>query len=302
MDRASCITSLAADLGTLLRLLREAGKKVLSVYREDFRVVLKADDSPLTLADSESHDLLAKSLPEILPVPVLSEEGREIPFSERKSWRVFWSIDPLDGTREFVRRSGDFCISVALVADRIPIFGLIYIPVEDRIYFGGEGFGSYRLAGTKIDERHGKEREAVLSFCDRLDPEGTGAEREPRPWVLLGSASHHSEIPSGLKHALSKKEHFQNLSVGSAIKFCRIAEGQADFYPRYGTTMEWDSAAGQAIVEGVGGGVFDIPTGRPLLYNKPVLENPDFYCFGPRFRRRFPEILEGEERSGLIGG
>ena len=301
MDRASCITSLSADLGTLLRLLREAGKKVLSVYREDFRVVLKSDDSPLTLADSESHDLLAKTLPEILPVPVLSEEGMEIPFPERKSWNVFWSIDPLDGTREFVRRSGDFCISVALVADRVPVFGLIYIPVEDRIYFGGKGFGSYRLAGSKIDETPGKEREAVLSVCDRLKPEGEGAEKERRSWVLLGSASHHSEITPGLRVALSKKEHFQILSVGSAIKFCRVAEGQADFYPRYGTTMEWDTAAGQAIVEGVGGGVVEISTGRPLLYNKPELENPDFYCFGPRFRQRFLEILEGEG-SGPKGG
>ncbi|MCL4485282.1 MAG: 3'(2'),5'-bisphosphate nucleotidase CysQ [Nitrospirae bacterium] len=288
MDRTSCIDSLTADLGTLLRLLREAGKKVLSVYREDFMVVLKPDDSPLTLADSESHDLLVTGLPEILPVPVLSEEGREIPSSERESWRAFWSIDPLDGTREFVRRSGEFCISVALVLGRIPIFGLIYIPVEDRIYFGGEGVGSYRLDGAKFDGILGKGGEEALSSCDRLDParDGWGA----RPWVMLGSVSHHSEIPADLREALSMKETFHLHSVGSAIKFCRVAEGRADFYPRYGTTMEWDTAAGQAIVCGVGGGVVEAGTKRPLLYNKPALENPDFYCFGPRFRSRFPEI------------
>ncbi len=298
MDRASCIDGISANLGLILSLLREAGAAVLSVYREDFKVVLKPDDSPLTLADSESHDLLSKNLPRILPVPVLSEEGLAIPPSERESWRCFWSIDPLDGTREFVRRSGEFCISVALVLDQVPIFGLIDIPVEDRIYFGGEGFGSFRLEGSKVGKISGNGTESVLSLCERLpsSPEGGAASGEP--WILLGSVSHHSEIPSVLRERLSKKEVFQKKSVGSAIKFCRIAEGSADFYPRYGTTMEWDTAAGQAIVCGVGGGVVDSSTKKPLLYNKPDLENPDFFCFGPRFRKRFPEILLHKEDAG----
>lgn len=294
MDRASCIDGISSNLGSLLRLLRDAGEAVLSVYREDFKVVLKPDASPLTLADSESHDLLSKSLPRILPVPVLSEEGREIPPSERASWRAFWSIDPLDGTREFVRRSGEFCVSVALVLDRVPVFGLIDIPVEDRIYFGGEGFGSFRLEGAKVDGIAGKGLETILSACEKLPLTMGGGGPLNAPWTLLGSVSHHSEMPTRLKDALSKKESFRTTSVGSAIKFCRIAEGSADFYPRYGTTMEWDTAAGQAIVCGVGGGVVDAAHKRPLLYNKSDLENPDFFCFGPRFRKRFPEILMDE--------
>ena len=295
MDRASLIDGVSSNLATILRLLRDAGEAVLSVYRKDFKVVLKADASPLTLADSESHDLLSKSLSRILPVPVLSEEGREIPPAERASWKAFWSIDPLDGTREFVRRSGEFCISVALVLDRIPVFGLIDIPVEDQIYFGGEGFGSFRLEGAAVDGISGTMAESVLSVCERLPLAMDGGVPSKEPWVLLGSVSHHTEMPAGLKEALSRKESFRTKSVGSAIKFCRIAEGSADFYPRYGTTMEWDTAAGQAIVCGVGGGVVDVASKRPLLYNKPDLENPDFFCFGPRFRKRFPEIVTREE-------
>ena len=292
VDRTSCIDRVSVHLGQFLSLLHEAGKQVLSVYREDFAVVLKSDDSPLTLADSKSHDLLYANLPAILEVPVLSEEGQMIPLSERVSWRAFWSIDPLDGTREFVRRSDEFCISVGLVLNGFPIFGGIQIPVEDRIYFGGEGFGSFRIEGPQVEGLKDKGLEAVLSCCDRLGPDGTN-DRADRPWVVLGSASHRSEIPEELMSVLAAKEHFMMRSVGSAIKFCRIAEGAADFYPRFGRTMEWDTAAGQAIVAGVGGRVIEIGTRKPLHYNKPVLENPEFYCFGPRFRQRYREFIEG---------
>ncbi len=297
VDKTSCIKHLSDHLGNFVGLLREAGTKVLSVYEEDFKVVLKSDDSPLTLADSESHDLLAGMLPTILPVPVLSEEGRQIPLSERAAWKAFWSIDPLDGTREFVKRSGEFCISVALVLDGVPIFGMIDIPVEDRIYFGGEGFGSYRLQGRRVESLKGRGREEVLSASDKLGADENAAKGKDRPWVLLGSMSHRTVVPDKMMNALEAKETFKRWSVGSAIKFCRIAEGAADFYPRFGRTMEWDTAAGQAIVSGIGGGVVEIKSRKSLRYNKENLENPDFFCYSPRFKKHFPDFFVSSGRD-----
>jgi len=288
MDRAKILDLVSHRLHDLLLLVREAGERVLGVYANDFDVVLKSDLSPLTLADSLSHEILFGSLPGIVPCPVLSEEGTEISYGERSLWECFWSIDPLDGTREFVRKSGDFCVSVGLVLGREPVFGVIYIPVHDQIYFGGKGFGSYRISKGIIDSLEDRDSKSLLLSADRLS---SGGNFSGRPWVLLGSVSHGAEIPPELMRALYEKEDFDSFSIGSAIKFCRIAEGAADFYPRYGTTMEWDTSAGEAIVSGAGGGVVAIETGKPLLYNKRNLENPDFFCFGERFRGRFPEIL-----------
>lgn len=288
MDRVQILELVSDRLRELLLLVREAGERVLAVYANDFDVVLKSDLSPLTLADSLSHEILFGSLPGIVPCPVLSEEGAEIPYSERSSWDVFWSIDPLDGTKEFVRKSGDFCVSVGLVLGQGPIFGAIYIPVRGQIYFGGEGFGSYRIVKETISSMESLSSKELLSSADRLD---SGDSRPERNWVLLGSVSHGSEMPPELVRALFEKEKFDSFSIGSAIKFCRIAEGSADFYPRYGTTMEWDTSAGQAIVCGAGGGVVEIGSKSPLIYNKSALENPDFYCYGNRFKDRFPEIL-----------
>jgi 3'(2'), 5'-bisphosphate nucleotidase len=288
MEKEQVLDLVSQRLRELILLVREAGERVLSVYANEFDVVLKSDLSPLTLADSLSHEILFASLPGIVSCPVLSEEGAEIPYSERSAWPAFWSIDPLDGTKEFVRKSGDFCVSVGLVVGSTPIFGVIYIPVGNQIYFGGKGFGSYRIAKETIDSLENLDSKALLSSAIRLD---TGDRNLRRHWVLLGSVSHGAEMPSELTKTLFEKERFDSYSIGSAIKFCRIAEGFADFYPRYGTTMEWDTSAGQAIVLGAGGAVVAIETGSPLKYNKRDLENPDFYCFGGRFRKRFPEIM-----------
>lgn len=289
MDRLEILDLVSLRLRELLLLVRRAGQGVLSVYAHDFDVVLKSDLSPLTLADSLSHDLLFSALPAIVPCPVLSEEGTAIPYSDRASWEAFWSIDPLDGTKEFVRKSGDFCVCVGLVLRNEPIFGVIYIPVLNQIYFGGEHFGSYRMEGVDIAELERMDPETILASSDRLN---SGDDPSGKRWLLLGSVSHGSDIPRDLLATLFEKAPFDSASIGSAIKFCRIAEGAADLYPRYGTTMEWDTSAGQAIVCGAGGGVVAAGTKVPLRYNKKSLENPDFYCYGGRFRKVFPELLE----------
>ncbi len=288
VDRQTILKSLSASLGDLLEVVREAGERILDVYSHDFDVVLKSDLSPLTLADQRAHEILFERLPRILAVPVLSEEGRAIGYTERAAWTTFWSADPLDGTREFVKKSGDFCVSVGLVHEARPLFGVIYIPLEDRIYFGGREFGAFALDGKNSAALHRHPAHTILSRSTAL-----GIDREPsdREWVLIGSASHGSELPGTLLSRLNKKHPFSAKAVGSAIKFCRIADGSADFYPRTGTTMEWDTAAGQAIVEATGGGLISIGDRRPLLYNKEHLENPDFYCYGRRFAEEFPELL-----------
>ncbi len=279
---------IARSLGNILVLVQEAGKRILDVYGQKFEVFLKSDLSPLTLADQRSHEVLFEGLPRILDVPVLSEEGRTIEFAERSSWQTFWSADPLDGTKEFVRKSGDFCVSIGLVHDRSPLFGVIYIPVENRVYFGSMDLGGHTLSGDLIPALSGLPAVDVLARSQRLESNRASAEKE---WVLIGSVSHGGEISPEVLKKLRKKHPFSVKSVGSAIKFCRIAEGAADFYPRVGTTMEWDTAGGQAIVESAGGGLISATTGQPLTYNKESLENPDFLCFGGRFAQEYPEML-----------
>ena len=290
---------LSHSLGDILVLVREAGERILEIYAEKFEVFLKSDLSPLTLADQRSHDTLFAGLPRLLDVPVLSEEGRTIDFAERSSWTTFWSADPLDGTKEFVRRSGDFCVSVGLVHNRAPLFGIIYIPIEDNIYFGSRELGSHRLGGTAIRELSGLSAPDVLLRCHAIDSGNDSPEKE---WVLIGSASHGAELPPGIDRSLREKHSFSIQSVGSAIKFCRIAEGAADFYPRVGTTMEWDTAGGQAIVEAAGGGLRSFPSAKPLLYNKESLENPDFFCFGKRFAQEYPELVLPQGERGILPG
>ena len=279
---------IARTLGSILVLVREAGERILEVYGQKFEVFLKSDLSPLTLADQRSHEVLFEGLPLLLDVPVLSEEGRTIDFAERSSWQTFWSADPLDGTKEFVRKSGDFCVSIGLVHDRSPLFGVIYIPVENRVYFGSRALGSHTLSGDLIPALSGLPAEEVIARSQRLDSDRISPEKE---WVLIGSVSHGGEISPEVLKKLREKHPFSVKSVGSAIKFCRIAEGAADFYPRVGTTMEWDTAGGQAIVEAAGGGLISATTGQPLTYNKESLENPDFLCFGKGFAQEYPELL-----------
>jgi 3'(2'), 5'-bisphosphate nucleotidase len=270
---------LLSVLPELLRVCHEAGKAILKVYYSDFEVEHKDDKSPLTLADRRSHKIIADGLAALQdwPLPLLSEEGITMPYDERKTWEMFWLVDPLDGTKEFVKRNGEFTVNIALILNGRPILGVIYLPVKNIFYFGAEGLGTYRLDSS--DSISSGSLEAILLASVKLtrtphSPIDTSA--HPRISVI-GSRSHMSHETERFIHGLKAiYEKVDFVAAGSSLKFCLIAEGKADVYPRFGPTMEWDTAAGQAIVEQAGGLVLRAGTQEPLSYNKENLLNPSF--------------------------
>jgi 3'(2'), 5'-bisphosphate nucleotidase len=244
------------DLDFLGDLAREAGQATLEVYGTEFAVDTKADRSPLTLADRRSHEIISKSLQVRYPdIPVLSEEGKEVSYSVRKGWSRFWLVDPLDGTKEFIKRNGEFTVNIALIQMNQPIIGVIYIPVENRLYTADVTNGCWEI----IDAT--KRRVRVSR-----PPEADGTIR------VVKSRSHPSP---NLEAILQRLPSYEVVKRGSALKFCTIATGNADFYPRFGPTWEWDTAAGQAIVTAAGGVMLDF-CGDPFTYNKPSLINGPF--------------------------
>ena len=256
----------------------KAGGAILDVYRSAFSVEQKADGSPLTLADRTAHEIISDHILNLkdFSVPLLSEEGRDIPYKERTTWDYYWLVDPLDGTKEFVSRNGEFTVNIALVQKDRPVMGVVLVPTKDVLYFAAEGIGSFRLtAASKTAD--------VTSFKDLK----AAAERLPLPetgdriFTVIASRSHLSEETETFIDGLNKEHgEIRLLSAGSSKKFCLIAEGSADIYPRFGPTMEWDTAAGQAIVEQAGGSVLQYGTGEPLKYNKENLLNPWFIVRG----------------------
>jgi len=245
----------------------KAGEEILKVYESDFAVEQKDDRSPLTLADKNAHNAICEKLIETT-FPVLSEEGRSIGYSERSQWPYFWMVDPLDGTKEFVKRNGEFTVNIALIHEQRSILGVIYVPVSKTLYFAAEGLGSYRsndLAPAALLTNLSD----LIQCSERLPFKTKNAK-----FTVLASRSHLSEetemFIDGLK-TIHKEVDF--LSSGSSIKFCLVAEGSADVYPRFAPTMEWDTAAGQAICEVAGKKVIDYSTNKTVLYNKPNLLN-----------------------------
>ncbi len=244
----------------LVEISRRAGEAILEIYDRDFEVTLKDDASPLTQADLASHHVIGEALSELDPgTPRLSEESAGVTWSERRQWGRYWLIDPLDGTREFVKRNGEFTVNIALIEDHYPVLGVVHVPVSGRTYYGGAGNGCFRREGS-------------------AEPEPIGV-RIPAsdPAVVVGSRSHAS--PDTAKRLAGIGAH-RMVSMGSSLKFCLVAEGRADFYPRFGPTSEWDTAAAQAVVEAAGGRVVTLD-GRRLSYNaKPDILNPEFLVFG----------------------
>ncbi len=274
---------LHAYLPQLISISLEAGLAIMDVYGSEFAVELKDDRSPLTLADRRSHDVIVKGLAtlEDSPLPVLSEEGRTLPFSERNAWKLFWLVDPLDGTKEFVKRNGEFTVNIALISGGRPVLGIIYVPVQDICFFGAEGIGSYRLDNCRSETSFSWEH--ILAAAVKLPCEThSGTPDSPSSRItVIGSRSHMS--PETEQYLAGLKERYAEvdfISAGSSLKFCLIAEGRAQIYPRFGPTMEWDTAAGQAIVEQAGGEVVEAGSGKPLLYNKESLLNPYFIVQG----------------------
>lgn len=240
-------------------LAREAGERILDVYRRDFQVDLKEDRTPLTEADRAAHRVLARGLAELTPDwPVLSEEGGLPEFSRRRSWDRYWLVDPLDGTREFVKRNGEFTVNVALIEGHRPVLGVVHAPVLECTWFGARGSGAFR-------EQRGETRPIATRRA------GSG------PLTVVVSRSHRGEAVDAL---LARLPEHDTRSVGSSLKFCLVAQGEADLYPRFGPTSEWDTAAAQCVVECAGGAVSRVDL-TPLAYNtKESLLNPDFLVLG----------------------
>jgi 3'(2'), 5'-bisphosphate nucleotidase len=204
-------------------------------------------------------------------IPVLSEEGREIPYAERAGWQTLWIVDPLDGTKEFVKRNGEFTVNIALVKKTVPVMGVIYVPVQDQLYFADSEHGAYRLENVKKIKDF--EPMALRSAGDRLPLRPGPCD----PYTIVGSRSHATEA---LKRFVEEKRREKGtvnfISAGSSLKICRVAEGSADIYPRLAPTMEWDTAAGQAIAEAAGATLVRHDTGERLTYNREELLNPWF--------------------------
>jgi 3'(2'), 5'-bisphosphate nucleotidase len=296
---------IASCLLNALRAAGKAGDAIMEIYDSAFAVEYKDDRSPLTLADKNSHNIITACLNgeqgvESLTagcgeMPVLSEEGREIPFEERGRWEHFWLVDPLDGTKEFIKRNGEFTVNIALMRKWAPVVGVIYIPVKRIFYFAALGLGARKMdAGSFGDAGLGSggtdgTLDAVLRDSVTLPLEGREGKDTPggeQPGLIVaGSRSHStSEFQDFLEEMKRRYGEVEFISAGSSLKFCLVAEGKADIYPRFGPTMEWDSAAGQCIVEQAGGRVVAMDDGLPLGYNKKDLRNPFFVCEGKGVR------------------
>jgi len=254
-------------LSNICRVALNGGRAILKVYDSDFAVEHKDDKSPLTEADKKSHEAIVEGL-EQTPFPILSEEGRDIPYEERSGWDYFWMVDPLDGTKEFVKRNGEFTVNIALIHQQKSIMGVIYVPVKDELYFGAEGLGSFKV------EEFSQLSEGIDQW---MKTENKLPKKFDRKYTMVGSRSHMSEETMDFMNEMkAQKGEVEVISVGSSLKLCMVAEGKADAYPRFAPTMEWDTAAGQAIVEAMGGKVVNWETKQPMLYNRKDLLNKWF--------------------------
>jgi 3'(2'), 5'-bisphosphate nucleotidase len=247
------------DFDSICAVARLAGQAIMQIYATDFSVELKDDHSPLTRADTASNEIITRSLQALNPdIPVVAEESPKPPYEERRKWKRFWLVDPMDGTKEFVKRNGEFTVCIGLVKDRKPVFGVLYLPVKDVLYAGGPGLGALKYADG--------ERTAIRA-----------ARPEPgQPMVVVGSRSHPDERLSAY---LERYPDRQEVTAGSALKFGLIAEGAAHLYARFNHTWEWDTAAGHAVVLGAGGS-FTAMGGGEFLYNKEGLVNGGFEVRG----------------------
>jgi len=267
---------------------KEAGRAILEIYSRDFDVWYKNDKTPLTMADQRSHDIIVAHLSDqaVDGLPILSEEGKDIPFKQRSKWEYFWLVDPLDGTKEFVKRNGEFTVNIALMHRNRPVLGVIYVPIKDVLYFAAEGLGAYKSDSSDVfelirDKASEKKRAGLLrTIIDRSAKlpvnDSQNAINDSR-LTIVGSRSHSTKEIEDFVEAMKKKyKQIEFISVGSSLKLCLVAEGKADVYPRQGSTMEWDTAAGQVIVEQAKGSVLNIETDEPLRYNKEKLLNPWF--------------------------
>jgi len=252
---------------TAINASLKAGVEILNIYNSDFAVQQKEDKSPLTLADKNANDVISKIL-EVTKLPILSEEGKTIPYAERINWEYFWMVDPLDGTKEFVKRNGEFTVNIALIHQQRTILGVIYVPVTNILYFAAEGIGSYKLK-VESNELNIENLSKLISTSQKLP-----IQNSDQKYTVVASRSHLSEETEQFIAELKKiHAEVELVSSGSSLKLCLVAEGSANVYPRFAPTMEWDTAAGQAICEIAKKSVMDYTTKNALLYNKENLLN-----------------------------
>jgi len=262
------VTTYAGPHGSLLAtcetIARRAGEAILAVYdSDDFAIETKDDDSPLTRADLAANRIIVGALQELEVGPVLSEESAAVPWDERRRWTRYWLVDPLDGTKEFIKRNGEFTVNIALIDDGFPVLGVVHVPVAQRSYVAAEGSGCWRRDGDG----------EPLPVAVRAP--------QSEPVTVVGSRSHASPRVRAYLDALGDHEL---TAMGSSLKFCLVAEGRADLYPRLGPTSEWDTAAAQCVVEQAGGEVTDTALERLRYNRKDSLLNSEFLVFAARSR------------------
>ncbi|MGI9228774.1 MAG: 3'(2'),5'-bisphosphate nucleotidase CysQ [Gammaproteobacteria bacterium] len=243
----------------IINIAGTAAEAIMQVYHSDFSVENKADGSLLTQADLASHQTITQALRTVTPdIPILSEESSSIPWAERQGWQQYWLVDPLDGTREFVKRNDEFTVNIALIEDHAPVFGVVHVPITQVCYYAGKGSGAFKIAAGTTTQIHTR--------------------RVGNNIVMGGSRSHAGNREQAFRAALG--DNVELVSIGSSLKFCLVAEGKVDVYPRFGPTSEWDTAAAHCIVNEAGGQVLDLDY-RPLRYNdKDSLLNPEFIVLG----------------------
>lgn len=245
----------------------EAGHEIMQIYETGFNVEWKDNHSPLTLADKRAHQAIYDRLSDLFPV--LSEEGKTIDYNERKRWDVFWMVDPLDGTKEFIRKNGEFTVNIALIKEQVPVLGVVYAPALNVLYFGDESTGSFKTTWLKHEQ---PDAHAIISSAIKIPVSRAG-----RKFTVVASRSHMTSETRTFIEKL-KKEHgdIEFISSGSSLKLCLVAEGVADVYPRLAPTSEWDTAAGHAVVLYAGKSMVEYDSGLPVKYNKPDLLNAWF--------------------------
>ncbi|SFG19192.1 3'(2'),5'-bisphosphate nucleotidase CysQ [Neptunomonas qingdaonensis] len=269
----------------VLLLTRQAGKAVMAIYKKDFAVYAKSDASPITEADLAAHHIIVDGLGSLTPdIPVLSEESDYAVQSQRLNWSEYWLVDPLDGTKEFIKKNGEFTVNIALIRDGAPVFGVVYAPVTDVIYWGEVGEGAMKQTGSALPVSI---QVATLPVTEK-------------GWRVVGSRSHQTERFAQFMQCLPEAEI---MPVGSSLKLCLIAEGAADLYPRFSPTSEWDIAAGQAVLVAAGGEVLALPSLKALTYNtRPeTLINPDFVACAALSHHWRDEILDSMKGKDSFG-
>jgi 3'(2'), 5'-bisphosphate nucleotidase len=259
-------------LSTAINASVKAGKLIMDVYNSnDFHVNLKSDKTPLTLADRQAHTEIANSLSKTR-IPSLSEEGRNILYEERKGWEYFWLVDPLDGTKDFIKRNGEFTVNIALIINGYPILGVVYVPVSGNLYFALQPEGSYKVTSIEPTLSPNLKYNELISIGTKLP-----LENKHNILTVVGSRSHMNHETEEYIASLQKEYgNINTINCASSLKMCMVAEGTADIYPRFNSMWEWDTAAGQAIVEGAGCYAISAETNQRLVYNKEDLHNPWF--------------------------